>query len=540
MSKAKDFEISKGVLKKYTGPGGEVIVPGKVKEIGFTAFQGCDDITKVVLPDGLKQIGEYAFAQCSSLENINIPSSVEYVASFAFQGCFDLKYLELFRETEVSGLGHFGPDYKNLIDERGFLVINHYLLRYVGDEKIVTVPSDVLKIGEMSFARSRDNQIQLLIIPGTPDINPSPFGLNAKDSIPRTPPLWFPDIELKDIHKNFKKAAVEGFVRLYHEDQSKIATRKPEYVKYLKSQRKKYFDRLIREEALLNLFLNESVITPEEAENLLEWGQGKLSPTSTAALLDYTKEEKHVDPLDSLESETESKPLSLSELKKIWSYKEIKDGTLIITSYKGDTVEIIVPEKIGKKAVSEIGEEAFAPGNNRISNKVARRNIKRVTIPAGVKTLEAGAFQGCRMLSDVVLPEGLTMIGNSRSLNGVFAGCEALTRITLPDTLEELGNHVFHGCEKLTDLVLPQGVKKIGSHAFEKCYMLEEITIPEKVTRIEYHTFFNCINLKVLHLSENVKVIDRAAFTHALTIYAPAGSYAEQYAKENNIPFVAE
>ena len=24
MSKAKDFEISKGVLKKYTGPGGEV------------------------------------------------------------------------------------------------------------------------------------------------------------------------------------------------------------------------------------------------------------------------------------------------------------------------------------------------------------------------------------------------------------------------------------------------------------------------------------------------------------------------------------
>jgi hypothetical protein len=25
-----------------------------------------------------------------------------------------------------------------------------------------------------------------------------------------------------------------------------------------------------------------------------------------------------------------------------------------------------------------------------------------------------------------------------------------------------------------------------------------------------------------------------------LTIYAPAGSYAEQYAKENNIPFVAE
>ncbi len=27
---------------------------------------------------------------------------------------------------------------------------------------------------------------------------------------------------------------------------------------------------------------------------------------------------------------------------------------------------------------------------------------------------------------------------------------------------------------------------------------------------------------------------------HKLTIHAPAGSYAEQYAKENNIPYVAE
>ena len=42
-----------------------------------------------------------------------------------------------------------------------------------------------------------------------------------------------------------------------------------------------------------------------------------------------------------------------------------------------------------------------------------------------------------------------------------------------------------------------------------------------------------------MYLPQSVKQIRDYAFAHCpkLTIHAPADSYAEQYAKENNIPF---
>ena len=35
-----DFVIENGVLKKYTGKGGDVVIPEDVKEIGENAFEG--------------------------------------------------------------------------------------------------------------------------------------------------------------------------------------------------------------------------------------------------------------------------------------------------------------------------------------------------------------------------------------------------------------------------------------------------------------------------------------------------------------------
>ena len=66
---------------------------------------------------------------------------------------------------------------------------------------------------------------------------------------------------------------------------------------------------------------------------------------------------------------------------------------------------------------------------------------------------------------------------------------------------------------------IPDEVTSIGYGAFSECSRLEKVTIPESVTSIGEGVFYGC--------SSN------------LTIYGKAGSYAEAYAKENNIPFVA-
>lgn len=61
-------------------------------------------------------------------------------------------------------------------------------------------------------------------------------------------------------------------------------------------------------------------------------------------------------------------------------------------------------------------------------------------------------------------------------------------------------------------------VVTIGAGAFERRNEITDITIPANVTTIAWFAFDDCTNM---------------------TIHAPAGSYAEQYAKENNIPFDA-
>ena len=76
MGSAKDFLIENGILKKYIGPGGDVIIPEGVTEIGPYAFYPHEDglalkyaegrrkVKSVVIPDGATKIGSYAFAFC--------------------------------------------------------------------------------------------------------------------------------------------------------------------------------------------------------------------------------------------------------------------------------------------------------------------------------------------------------------------------------------------------------------------------------------------------------------------------------------------
>ena len=82
-----DFEIQNGVLKKYNGPGGDVVVPAGVTSIGDMAFDGCSSLTSIELPAGVVSIGERAFFGCSRLASIVLPESVMNIEENAFEGC---------------------------------------------------------------------------------------------------------------------------------------------------------------------------------------------------------------------------------------------------------------------------------------------------------------------------------------------------------------------------------------------------------------------------------------------------------------------
>ena len=103
----KDFTIKNGALTKYKGKGGDVIIPDGVKEIGWSAFKGCNKLTSVTIPDGVIKIDICAFVGCKNLISIIIPDSVTKIGNYAFFGCTSLTSITISNNIYAIGAGAF-------------------------------------------------------------------------------------------------------------------------------------------------------------------------------------------------------------------------------------------------------------------------------------------------------------------------------------------------------------------------------------------------------------------------------------------------
>ena len=136
-------------------------------------------------------------------------------------------------------------------------------------------------------------------------------------------------------------------------------------------------------------------------------------------------------------------------------------------------------------------------------------NKKIVTIPDGVTKIECFAFSGCRKLCNVNIPNSVT----------------------------EIHPFAFSGCVEMRD---QNGLVVLQNTLFH-CYYAEKVVIPDTVTRISATAFITCKDVKTITIPSSVVQIDNNPFADCadVTIYAPSNTFAEQYAKENGIPFIA-
>ncbi len=72
----------------------EIIMSENIKEIGASAFEGCNKLSSIELPEGLKEIGSSAFASCNGITEIILPSTLETLGSSAFASSNGLRTVE--------------------------------------------------------------------------------------------------------------------------------------------------------------------------------------------------------------------------------------------------------------------------------------------------------------------------------------------------------------------------------------------------------------------------------------------------------------
>lgn len=124
--------------------------------------------------------------------------------------------------------------------------------------------------------------------------------------------------------------------------------------------------------------------------------------------------------------------------KNMFAYSENDDGTVTITGGNIVTPKLEIPAELEGKKVSAIGMNAFT-GNN--------------------------------VITDLVIPEGVTTL-NWYSFNT----CDNLETVTLPDSLEFIDSWAFERCSKLKTINVPANVTQINGGAFAQNSSMMSIT----------------------------------------------------------------
>ena len=162
----------------------------------------------------------------------------------------------------------------------------------------------------------------------------------------------------------------------------------------------------------------------------------------------------------------------------------------------------------------------------------------KFTVSNDIVKIHAFAFNNCKKITEVVLPNGLKEIGN-----GAFSNCTAMKSINLPTGLIILGNNAFRNATSLTsNIIIPVSVSTINNDTFRGCSKITNVTIPEGITSIGENAFRNCTSITSIELPASINSIGNAAFasTGLTSINIPSGiseisNYAFQGCKLTSI-----
>lgn len=571
-SPSDDFIIENGVLIKYVGPGGDVVLPEGITRIADNAFRSNQTVTSVVMQSGITEMGMCVFWDCHyikrivfsdtikviptstcylnwALEEVILPRDVEEIQSTAFINCYALTSLDfskynirIFGEQSFMGSGlqevYFSKNVK-VIGRQAFLQC--YRLKNVTFEEGIeleflgaSVFSACIMLEEVDLSmldmKELPSEIFRLCSALTKVKLPSqltsiPWGLFNSCTSLREIDLSDTKITVLNNYVFYKCTSLERVIlpeRLTEIMKGTFSdTASLEYIVIPESVTK------IGNDAFKGSGLKAIVFNSPVPPAL---GSG--------IFLKHNDELRVFVPSDS--AEAYKKALGeYSDLVNSSSEFDIRDGVLY--KYFGCSEEVTVPYE-----VKSIAAGAFK-GNATL------RSVYIGGITAGIGT---EAFEGCSSLSYVYLSQSVKTIKDR-----AFGGCGSLARVVIdasvpPKTGKEvfplndgLVIEVIDGArevyarewkryEKLIvengftvvdgvlvcykgiakDVIVPKGVTELGKYVFQGCAYMETLTLPEGLIKLGDGAINSCNSLRSIKFPDSLSDIgtDSLSFNKSL------------------------
>lgn len=552
---------------------GQITVPNSVTSIGASAFYGCSGLTEFIIPASVESIGQYAFYQCTGISQIIVPANVTSIGKCAFSECTGLSSLSVDIGNQTfdsrfncnaivrTATNTLVIGCATTIINEGITGIAEYAFYQCIGLTSIDIPSTVRIIGKDAFF-------------GVANINYSGTAAGGNWGAKNLNRYAEGKLVFFDSTKSRVIGCCKGITGEVIIPNSVTSIGNSAFENCIGITGIKFSDNLISigDNAFYGCSGVKSLTIPNNVTSIGDeafYGCSGAEGVALSINLDSIGERAFAkctgvtsitvpDCVSSIGASAFEDVLNIvyhgSAYGKRWGAKNYNchvsgyviyadEGQRVIVGCgKNAMGDLYIPETVKNIAADAFNgcygiNNVFVNGNNpeydsrNYCNAIIHTSTntlifarKATVIPNDITRIAAYAFNACRGLTSVSLPESVIAIDEK-----AFYENTELKSIELPEGLEAIGEYAFYNCVSLTDIDIPEGVKSIGKFAFSGCKGITQAAVPNGVKTINAGTFSGCSDLTQIAVPNSVTNIESNAFEGCASLEEVyyGGTYAQ-------------
>ena len=186
---------------------------------------------------------------------------------------------------------------------------------------------------------------------------------------------------------------------------------------------------------------------------------------------------------------------------------------------------LVIPNQLGGCPVTAIRENVFSGADYLqevvISDSVTEIGgssfggctaLNHIQLPSKLEKLGPLAFNGCTGLTEITLPKTLTTVDVDWNYTSPFVRCENLKKVVFEAGMAAVPAYICRDVTSLEEVVIPEGVTVIGQYAFQNCAasLISNLNLPQSICEIRSGAFG--AGEFELSLPDNIRLVASNAF----------------------------